>query len=172
MSAIRQLRIQGYAQPSVKRADPGSISAYVHSSTFGARSEGQRWLPGITAVAWKVLFATSRKQRDLSGRTYSILVGALGAGYKTPHHRCKQRVAEIRTDLVCDLILWTCKYEAQRLYECDFTLCKGCDFAPGTSRRAAVDPSIYPLFCGTRVSPVYEVNSSLDRRQNIFIECG
>jgi len=103
--------------------------------------------------------------------TYPILVGAPGSGYETPDHRCEQRVAGIRTDLVCNLILLICKYQPQGLCVDDDTLCKGCDLAPGTSRKAAVDPSMYPLFCGTRVSPVYDVNSSLDHRQPIVSEC-
>lgn len=63
-----------------------------------------------------------------------------------------------------------CKLEAQSLRADDFNLCEVYDLAPGTSRKAAVDPSMYPPFCGTRVSPVYDVNSSLDCCQIIISE--
>ena len=122
-----------------------------------------------SCVLYSVI-ATISKQRGFLGMNYSILVGAPGSRYEAPNHWCKQRVTWVRTDLVSNLILWMRKLREQKIAADDFTLCKGCDLAPGTSRKAAVDPSMYPLFCGIRVSPVHEVNSSLDHCQPIISE--
>ena len=156
-----------YLQPRVKSAEPGSISAYVHSSTLGVRSGPQRWLPLITAVACEVARSLvnvcwyCEESIIAAKRTYPVLVGALGSCNQATNHGSKEGVVGVWSRLVGNLVL----EQTQNLFrhvllkaryqgKGGLTLCSGCGLAPGTRRRAAVEASIYPLFWGTSLSPV------------------
>jgi hypothetical protein len=106
--------------------------------------------------------------------THAVLPGTFGTGDQATHHWGEQRVRSVRPGLIGDLVLQIPSRMRQSNLQLHFfdiqfdrglgpTRCNGWGLAPGTSRSAADEASMYPLFCGMRLAPVYDAYSSLHR---------